>query len=61
MSDKKTYSVELKEEQWAYLSSMAKKYDLEDASKAIRCLVDFARVETKREKELFDEVRCLGC
>lgn len=61
MSENRPYTVELKERQYEYLSRMAEKYDLPDVSKALRCLVNFAIEEEKREEEIFAEIRCMDC
>lgn len=54
-------SLELKEAQVEYLKEMANKYGLADESKALRCLISFAREEADREADIFDEIRCLDC
>jgi hypothetical protein len=61
MSDLRPYSVELKAGQYEFLTRMMQKYDLPDESKALRCLINYARVESQREPEIFQEVRCLDC
>lgn len=55
------YTVELKSRQHAYLEQMAKKYELPDGSKALRCLIDFAYQRGDLESEIFETVRCLDC
>ena len=55
------YTVELKPRQHTYLEQMAKKYELPDASKALRCLIDFAYQKSDLESEMFETVRCLDC
>lgn len=61
MSENRPYTLELKERQHEYLSQMAEKYDLPDASKALRCLVNFAMEKEKQEEEIFAEIRCMDC
>ena len=61
MSDLRTYTVEIKERQLDYLKRMMEKYDLPDESKALRVLINHAIMETDREREIFEEVRCLDC
>ena len=56
-----THQVELKPRQWAYLEAMAKKHGLPDASKALRCLVNFALEEADHEGDIFQEIRCSDC
>ncbi len=51
----------LKPIQYEYLQKMAKKYNLEDESKALRCLISFALQETQHESTIFEEIRCLNC
>ena len=44
-----------------FLEQMTTQYDLPDVSKAVRCLVNYARyVETARE-DIFAEIRCNTC
>ncbi|OGG51439.1 MAG: hypothetical protein A3F84_26690 [Candidatus Handelsmanbacteria bacterium RIFCSPLOWO2_12_FULL_64_10] len=59
--DKATYEVVLEKHQMAFLEEMAGKYGLEDASKAIRVLVNFAIDEEGERERVFGEVRCLDC
>jgi len=53
--------LELKEEHLEYVDAMAKKYNLPDRSKALRCLITFAMQETEREASIFNEIRCVSC
>lgn len=59
--DKASYEVALEKHQMAFLEEMADKYGLEDASKAIRVLVNFAIDEEGERDRVFGEVRCLDC
>ncbi len=61
MSENIEYTVELKEEQYAFLMEMVKKYSIDDESKALRCLVNFAIEEPDHRKSIFEEIRCLHC
>jgi hypothetical protein len=61
MSPSQEYSYTLKERQQAYLVEMAKKHRLEDVSKALRCLIDFAIDSPEAEAAIFQEIRCLDC
>jgi hypothetical protein len=62
MSEIKTYTLELKESQFQYLSRMAQKHDLPDEGKALRCLVNYALEQNESvEKDIFEEIRCLDC
>ena len=59
--DKQHIDLEIKSDQVEYLQTMATKYALPDAGKAIRCLIDHARSEPDQERKIFEVVRCLGC
>ncbi len=61
MAPNQKYSVELKESQHQWLEAKAKKYDLPDASKALRCLINYAIDNEDSEPDIFDEIRCLDC
>ncbi len=62
MSDNRKYTLELKEAQFQYLTRMAKKYDLPDEGKAVRCLINFGTEQDESgERGIFEEVRCLDC
>lgn len=62
MAEHKSYTLELKEPQFQYLTRMAKKYDLTDEGKALRCLVNFALEQKEAvEKDIFEEIRCFDC
>ena len=61
LKDKATFDVLLEKHQMAFLEEVAKKYRLEDASKAIRCLINFAIDEAGEQERIFGEVRCLDC
>ena len=54
-------TVVLKERQLEYLTEMAEKHGLPDASKALRCLINFAMSETGQEEEIFQTIRCMDC
>jgi hypothetical protein len=43
------------------LEEMARKYGLEDASRATRCLVNFVIDEALEQDRVFGEIRCLDC
>ena len=61
MQDKHKYEVYLNKHQMLFLEEMAEKFGLEDGSKAMRCLVNFAIDEPAEHGRIFDEVRCLDC
>lgn len=54
-------TIELKDHQMHYLEEMAKKHDLPDVSKAVRCLINFAVANENLESKIFDEIRCMDC
>lgn len=59
--DKAVYSLELEKDMMAFMEQMTAKYDLPDVSKAIRCLVNYARVVEEARDDIFAEIRCLSC
>lgn len=61
MSERATYSIELKTEQHAFLQQMVQKHGLPDVDKALRCLINFAREQTEQQEAIFSEIRCLDC
>ena len=61
MQDKFKYEVYLNKHQMSFLEEMSKKFGLEDNSKALRCLINFAIAEPAAHARSFDEVRCLDC
>lgn len=44
-----------------FLAEVSKTYHLDNAGKAIRCLVNYAREHPDKHAEIFGEVRCLDC
>lgn len=54
-------TLELKEKQLEYLDAMAKRHNLPDRSKALRCLIAFAMEQTEQEASIFTEIRCANC
>jgi len=61
MKDPKAYSIELETEKMQFLETMAAKYGLSDAAKAVRCLINYARENPEKHADIFEEVRCLDC
>ena len=55
------FPIELKDVQHKWLQEMAQKYNLDDPSKAVRCLINFAIQEKEHEASIFEEIRCLHC
>ncbi|QDU42286.1 hypothetical protein Mal52_07420 [Symmachiella dynata] len=54
-------TVTLKDRQMTYLQEMADKHGLADASKALRCLIDFSISNAAEESRIFTEIRCNDC
>ena len=61
MKDARPYPIELETEKMQFLEAMVAKHGLTDASKAVRCLVNYARENPDKHADIFDEVRCLDC
>lgn len=61
MSDRETRQVDLKPAMIQYLDEVTQAYKLDDAGKAIRCLVNYARENPDKRDEIFGEMRCLDC
>ena len=58
--EKTAHSFDLVDDQAAFLTEMATSYDLPDAGKALRVLIDYAMHEGDRDA-IFTEIRCLRC
>lgn len=56
-----TYELDLKPHQKRYLDEMAKKYELPDGSKALRCIIQFMRQRPELEKNVYQTIRCSDC
>jgi hypothetical protein len=61
MKDYQPRPIELDSSMMAFLQEAAARYDLPDAGKAIRCLVNFARENPDKQDDIFNAIRCLGC
>ena len=61
MKDKQTYSIEMDEVMHRFLEEMVNQYALADVSKAVRCLVNYARDKPDERNNIFAEIRCLDC
>ena len=61
MKDKQAYPIELEPEKMQFLEAMAAQYGLADAGKAVRCLINYARESSDRQRDIFAEERCLDC
>lgn len=62
VKDKVAIHVEIERDQQEWLQQMAQQFDLQDISKALRVLLDFAMEEGDTD-EIFDvsNARCLRC
>ena len=61
MKDYSARPIELDPAMIEFLESAAKQYSLTDIGKAVRCLINYARENPDKHREIFDEVRCVGC
>ena len=61
MKDFQTREIQLNSAMIEFLDAAAKQYGLSDIGKTVRCLVNYARENPDRAKDIFDEVRCLDC
>ena len=59
--DKATYSIELEKDMMEFMERMMAAYDLPDVSKAMRCLVNYARDTAGVQDNIFSEIRCFNC
>ena len=61
MSVKQSCAVELQPSMLAFLEEIAKKYQLRDTGKALRCLLNFAREKPELHDAIFQQIRCRDC
>jgi hypothetical protein len=59
--DKAVYPLELEKDMMEFVEQMTAKYNLPDVSKAMRCLINYARDVEEAQDEIFAEMRCLNC
>ena len=59
--DKAEYTLELEKDMMQFVEQMTAKYDLQDVSKAVRCLVNYARDVEEAQDAIFADIRCLNC
>ena len=52
--------IPLKPEQVAYLDEAVKTFNLDDAGKAVRILINYARENPDKRSEIFSEIHCTG-
>jgi hypothetical protein len=60
MSEMVTVPVELRDIHQPWFEEMAKKYVIEDMSKVIRNLIEYAKHERDQD-EIFGDIRCKHC
>lgn len=60
MSATETCRIELKPEQIAYLDEAVKAFGIDDAGKAIRILINYARENPDKRNEIFGDIHCTG-
>ena len=53
--------IELEPDKIAFLEQMASVYGLPDVSKAVRCLVNYARENPDKQESIFSEIHCVNC
>ncbi len=58
---KEMYSLELETDMMEFMEQITAQYDLPDVSKAMRCLVNYARDADGVQEAIFAEMRCLNC
>ena len=52
--------IELKPDQAAYLDEAVKAFNLPDAGKALRILINYARENPDKRDEIFSDIHCTG-
>ena len=52
--------IPLKPEQVAYLDEAVTAFNLDDAGKAVRILINYARENPDKRNEIFSEIHCTG-
>ena len=61
MSAFQSHEIPLKPGMVDFLEDVVKTYQLTDAGKAVRCLINYARENADKRNEIFSEVRCIDC
>jgi len=61
MKNAVSQAVELEIKKIDFLKEMVETYSLPDTTKAIRCLIDYARDNPDKRQAILAEVRCLDC
>jgi hypothetical protein len=60
MSAMQSREIQLKPEQAAYLDEAVQAFKIEDAGKAIRILINYARENPDKRDEIFGDIHCTG-
>ena len=60
MSVMQSREIQLKPEQAAYLDEAVKAFNLPDAAKALRILINYARENPDKRDEIFSDIHCTG-
>ena len=61
MSEKKEISFDIYSDSEEMLDQIVDKYDLQDKSKALRCLMDYVEENETEWDEMFATIRCNRC
>jgi hypothetical protein len=60
MSAMQSREIQLKPEQAAYLDEAVQAFKIEDAGKAVRILINYARENPDKRNEIFGDIHCTG-
>ena len=60
MSAFENRQIELKPDQIAYLDDAVKAFGIENAGKAVRILINYARENPDKRNEIFGDIHCTG-
>jgi hypothetical protein len=60
MSAFENRQIELKPDQIAYLDEAVKAFGIENAGKAVRILINYARENPDKRNEIFGDIHCTG-
>jgi hypothetical protein len=61
MKNAVAYPIEMETEKMQFLQEMATKFGLVDPGKAVRCLINYARENPDKHRDIFEDVRCVDC
>jgi len=60
MSAMENRQIQLKPDQIAYLDEAIKAFGIDDAAKAVRILINYARENPDKRNEIFGDIHCTG-